>query len=103
MPTPGPVAYHVHSGFFTLAVISIGFDHVTPSSSLFKTHTVIPARLEPAVISFSLSAARFCVVKSQSVPVLRSTTAHGLTHASGPLSPTTRTGDQVAPASVLRR
>ena len=40
MPTPGPVAYHVQSGFLTALVISTGSDHVVPSSVLFVTHTV---------------------------------------------------------------
>src|SRR5215212_1155356 len=40
MPTPGPVAYHVHSGFFTAFVISVGFAHVAPSSVLLVTQTV---------------------------------------------------------------
>ena len=37
MPTPGPVAYHVHSGFFTSFVISVGFAHVRPSSDRQST------------------------------------------------------------------
>ena len=40
IPMPGPVAYQVHSGFFTSLVISTGLLQVTPSSVLFTTHTV---------------------------------------------------------------
>src|SRR5262245_45411579 len=40
MPTPGPVAYQVHSGFFTSFVISSGFAQVAPSSVLCDTHAV---------------------------------------------------------------
>src|SRR4051794_15633635 len=48
MATPGPVAYHVHSAFFTSRVISTGFDHVAPSSVLLQAQTVRPPLLVPA-------------------------------------------------------
>src|SRR5262249_11548502 len=50
MPTPGPVAYHVHSGFLTSFVISTGLSQVAPSSVLFVTHTVREPLLVPPTI-----------------------------------------------------
>ncbi len=102
MPMPGPVAYHVHSGRLTPAVISAGADHVAPSSVLFITHTVREPSLVPAMMSFSRSVPRFWVVSSQSVPVFRSRTGHGLPMVFGPLSPITCRADQVRPSSRLR-
>ena len=102
IPTPGPVAYHVQSACFTLAVMSTGADHVTPSSVLRNTATDRPAWLVPAMMSFSRSVPRFCVVSSQMVPVVRSTTGQGLPKVFGPLSPTTWSGDHVWPPSRLR-
>ena len=67
---PGPVAYHVHSGRLTLAVISTGADQVSPSSVLFIAHTVRVPSLVPAMMSFSRSVPRLCVVSSQIVPVV---------------------------------
>ena len=99
MPTPGPVAYHVQSGRFTLAVISTGVDHVTPSSSLFIAQTVRLSALVPAMMSFSPSVPRFWVVSSQTVPVFRSTTGHGLPNVLGPLSPTICIDDHECPPS----
>src|SRR5215218_6850244 len=78
MPTPGPVAYHVHPGFLTSFVISTGFAHVAPSSSLL----VIPTVRLPFPVLFtifdSLSLPKLCVSSSQTVPVFASTTGHGL-------------------------
>src|SRR5512145_1518367 len=102
MPTPGPVAYHVQSAFLTLALISFGSDHVTPSSLLCITQTVRPPLLVPSRICDSLSSPRFRVVSSQIVPLSRSTTGQGLPNVPGPLSPIIFSADQVAPPSVLR-
>ena len=84
---PGPVVYQVQSGCLTLAVMSTGADHVAPSSRLCISHTVRLASLVPAMMSFSRSVPRFCVVSSQMVPVRRSMTGHGLPKVFGPLSP----------------
>src|SRR5436190_12545415 len=78
MPTPGPVAYHVQSGFLTSFVISTGFAHVAPSSVDFVTQTVRVPLLLPSTICASVSAPRLCVISSQIVPVERSTTGQGL-------------------------
>jgi hypothetical protein len=40
MPTPGPVAYHVHDGSLVVEVISTGLVQVTPWSFELATHTV---------------------------------------------------------------
>src|SRR5437763_10097314 len=69
MPMPGPVAYHVQSDFFTSLVISIGLDHVTPSSVLFVTQTVRDPRLVPLTIIASVSLPRLWVRSNQMVPV----------------------------------
>src|SRR5262245_44566562 len=74
IPIPGPVAYQVHSGFFTADVISTGFDHVTPSSVLLHTHTVRVPFAVRSMIFDSWSSPRLCVTGSQIVPVSRSTT-----------------------------
>src|SRR5436190_18681759 len=103
MPQPGPVAYHVHCGSLTSFVISTGFAQVAPSSSLFVIQTVRPPLLLPSRISFSLSLPRFLVSGSQTVPVVRSTTGHGLPTVSVPKSATTCNGCQVLPPSKLRR
>src|SRR5262245_13344513 len=102
MPTPGPVAYHVHPDPLTLVVISTGADQVTPSSVVFMTHTVRLPALVPAMMSFSRSVPAFCVDSNHIVPVARSITGHGFPNVFGPLSPITFNGDQVAPPSVLR-
>src|SRR5216684_3076154 len=99
MPTPGPVAYHVQSDRFTLAVISTGVDHDAPSSSLFIAQTVRLPTLVPAMISFSRSVPRFCVVSSHMVPVFLSTTGQGLPNVLGPLSPMICIGDHDWPPS----
>ena len=69
MPTPGPVAYQVQSVPFTLEVISTGVDHVAPWSCEPIAQTVRLPSLAPAMMSFSRSVPRFCVVSSQIVPV----------------------------------
>src|SRR6476469_5346247 len=86
MPTPGPVAYHVHLLSLTSFVTSAGFDHVTPSSSLFVTQTLRVPLLVPSRMVRSLSLPRLCVSSSQTVPVLRSTTAQGLPTVFSPSS-----------------
>src|SRR5437588_750484 len=78
MPTPGPVAYQVHLSSFTSAVMSRGFDQVTPSSVLDVTHTVHVPLDVPARIAFSESEPRLWVCSRKMAPLCRSTTAHGL-------------------------
>src|SRR5262245_38636310 len=78
MPTPGPVAYQVQSGFLTSLVISAGFSHVLPSSVLFVIQTVRVPLLVPSTICASVSRPKLCVRRSQIVPVLRSITGQGL-------------------------
>src|SRR5262249_217515 len=101
MPTPGPVAYHVQSGFFTSLVISTGFDHVSPSSVLFVTQTVRDPRLAPLTIIASVSLPRLCVRSNQMVPVLASRTGQGLPQVFSPSSHTTCVCVQVFPPSGL--
>src|SRR3954451_3651974 len=102
MPTPGPVAYHVHVGFFTAAVMSRGFDHVTPSSALDVTHADRLARADAVVMSFSLSSPRLWVISSQVVPVDWSTTGQGLPQVFLPSEKTTDALANVRPPSVER-
>src|SRR6516225_7387116 len=102
MPTPGPVAYHVQSGFFTSLVISIGLLHVAPSSSLFVTHTVRVPLLVPSRIILSVSRPRLCVSSSQMVPVRVSTTGQGLPQVFSPSSQTACVFAHVLPPSKLR-
>src|SRR5262252_8508381 len=101
MPTPGPVAYHVHSGFFTSRVISTGFAQVAPSSVLLVTHTVRVPLLLPPTIAASLSVPRLWVMSNQMVPVFASTTGHGLPQVFAS-SQTTCVLPHVLPPSVLR-
>src|SRR5262245_49107798 len=102
MPTPGPVAYHVHFRSFTDFVRSTGFDHVRPSSLLFVTHTRRVPLLVPARMARSLSLPRLWVSSSQMVPVERSTTGQGLPTVLAPSSAITCRRDQVLPPSALR-
>src|SRR5262245_34958079 len=99
MPTPGPVAYRVQSGFLTSLVISTGFDHVAPSSVLCDTHAVRVLWLVPSTIFASVSLPRLCVNSSQTVPVVRSTTGQGLPQVLVPSSQTTCISPQVLPPS----
>src|SRR5262245_10525112 len=102
MPTPGPVAYHVHSGFFTSFVISTGFAHVAPSSVLLLTHAVrVPLLLPPTMVA-SVSVPRLWVKSSHTVPVLVSITGHGLPQVFPASSQTTCILPHVFPPSVLR-
>src|SRR5262249_30904729 len=102
MPTPGPVAYHVQSGCFTSLVISTGLAQVAPSSVLFVAQTVRVPLLLPSTIIASVSVPRLCVNSSQTVPVVRSTTGHGLPQVCAPSSQTICAADQVLPPSWLR-
>src|SRR5262245_18676234 len=103
MPTPGPVAYHVHPSFLTCGVISTGLAQVAPSSVLFVTQAVRDPLLLPVAIFSSVSSPRLCVINSQIVPVARSTTGQGLPQVFLPSSQTTWVGCQVLPPSELRR
>src|SRR5262245_49466433 len=89
MPTPGPVAYQVHSGRFTSFVISAGLSHVAPSSVLFVIQTVRDPLLVPDTILASVSSRKLWVMSSQTVPVFRSTTGQGFPHTLVPSSQTT--------------
>src|SRR5262245_39075829 len=100
MPTPGPVAYQVHSALLTARVISTGSDQVAPSSVLFVTQTVRPPL--PARVFASVSWPRLCVRRSQTVPVPRSTTGQGLPQVPSPRSQTTCVCCQVLPPPRLR-
>src|SRR5689334_21508325 len=102
MPTPGPVAYQVQFAFFTPLVMLTGFDQLTPSSVLLVTQTVRPPLLLPAMIFASVSSARLCVIRSQMVPVLASTTGQGLPQVFLPSSQTTCVFSQVLPPPRLR-
>src|SRR5438309_884480 len=102
MPTPGPVAYHVHPGFFTSFVISTGFAQVRPSSSLLVTQTVRLPWLFPLTSFASVSRPRLCVINSQTVPVRASTTGHGLPQVLSASSQTTWALPHVFPPSALR-
>src|SRR5439155_15515107 len=102
MPTPGPVAYHVQSGFFTLLVISTGLLQVPPSSSLLATQTVRVPLLVPLTIVASVSLPRLCVRSNQIVPVRASRTGQGLPQVLSPSSQTTCVLAHVLPPSKLR-
>src|ERR1700730_17311846 len=102
MPTPGPVAYQVQFGFVTSLVISAGVLQVAPSSSLFVTHTVRGFLLVPLTIIVCVSLPMLCVISSQIVPVLASTTGQGLPHVLSPSSQTTCVLPQDLPPSKLR-
>src|SRR5437879_3854 len=97
MPTPGPVAYQVHSGSFVVAVISTGLDQVSPSSVLFVIQHVRVLLLVRASICRCVSSPRFLVKGSQMVPLARSMTGHGFPTVFGPSSPMTCNGCQVLP------
>ena len=102
MPTPGPVAYQPHSGRFVVEVISTGFDQVAPSSLDFVTQTVrVPLDFRwPMAVS--PSSPRLWVMRSQTTPVVRSTTGQGLPQVLGPSSQINWSGCQVRPPSKLR-
>src|SRR6266850_6369518 len=102
MPTPGPVAYHVQSGSFVVAVISSGLLQVSPSSLLELIKTVRVPFDFPAMISRSRSCPRFRVIGSQIVPVARSTTGQGFPIVLGESEATTPSADHVRPSSVER-
>src|SRR5262249_2601357 len=102
MPTPGPVAYHVHSGFLTSRVISTGLAHVAPSSVLLVSQTVRVPLLLLATMAASVSVPRLWVMRSPTVPVFASTTGHGLPQVFSPSSQTTCALPHVLPPSVLR-
>src|SRR5262245_41063362 len=102
MPTPGPVAYQVHSLSFTSFVISAGFAQVTPSSVLCVTQTPRVPWLVPSTIFASVSLPRLCVSSNQIVPVRASTTGQGLPQVFVPSSHTTCCGCHVLPPSRLR-
>src|SRR5256885_6603058 len=101
-PMPGPVAYHVHCGFFTSVVISRGVLQVLPLSSLCKTQTVRVPLDVPSTICFSTSSPRLCVQSSQSLPVDSSSTAQGLPQVFFPSAQTTWSGENVVRPSVDR-
>src|SRR4051794_19711843 len=90
IPTPGPVAYQPQPGFLTDTVIVRGSVQVRPSSWLEVTRTSWLFRQKV----------------SQIVPVVESTTGHGLPIAIGcvpPSSGTSVVAPQVRPPSSLRR
>jgi hypothetical protein len=101
---PGVVAYQRHSGFFTCSVISFGLDQVTPSSSLYRTHTRRPSAgfTLPRRMASSVAVAAERTWTSRTRPVSR-TTGAGLPARSVPLSAATVCGPQVRPPSVERR
>ena len=103
MPAPGPVAYHVQAGRFTSDVISAGRDQLSPSSPLRATKTRRVSWLVPSTIAFSSSLPRFQLMRSQTVRVCPSTTAHGLPHVFPGSSQTMRGSPQERPPSVERR
>ena len=101
MPAPGPVAYQVHPGSFTSAVISSGADQVTPWSSLRSTQIVrVPSEV-PAMISDSWSWPRFLVERSTIAPS-SVTTGQGLPQVFAPSSQTTVCALHVRPPSADR-
>src|SRR5262245_22999642 len=102
MPTPGPVAYQLQSGFFTSRVMSAGLLQVAPSPSLFVIHTVRVPLLVPPTIMDCVSLPRLCVIKSQTIPVFRSTTGHGLPQVLTPSFQTNCVLPHVLPPSWLR-
>ena len=103
MPTPGPVAYQVQSGFFTSLVISTGFAQVTPSSVLLRhpDGAACPCSL-PSTICASVSLPRLCVSSSQMVPVLRRRPGRGCRRCCRRRPRRPAVLPQVLPPSVLR-
>src|SRR5258706_15130653 len=74
IPLPGPVAYQVHSGFFTCAVISTGALHDAPLSELRVIHTV----RSRGPVWRSVTFPGLLVNRSRIAPVFLSTTGVGL-------------------------
>ena len=97
MPWQGPVAYQVHCGSFTDAVISRGSLQDWPSSVLWVTQTVRGAL--PSQIMVSSPSARFLQKGRKMAPVSRSVTGQGLPQVMPGSVTTTWTGVQVRPLS----
>jgi len=103
MPAPGPVAYQVQLVCLVVAVICVAALQLSPSLSDRSRNTRRVSVLVPAMIMDSLSVPRFQVLKSQMVPVTRSTTGAGLPQVFAPSLQTRMAGPQVAPLSAERR
>ena len=102
MPTPGPVAYHRQCFARVVALMSMGWVHVWPSSVLFMSHTVRGSLATPFLMAPSDSSPRLRVSGIHRVPVAWSTTGQGLPMTCGPWSAITCIFDHVRPPSVLR-
>ena len=98
----GPVAYHVHPPFFVDRVISLGFDHVSPSSSEYMQNTLLVSMLSLAWIFFSGSFPLFHVESRMILPETRSTTGDGFPQTFSASSHTVMIGPHVFPPSVER-
>ena len=101
MPCPGPVAYHVQELRFTDSVISRGSLQVAPSSSLELTQTVRFAC--PWTTCSSPPAAGFMQKRRRTLPLRRSSTAHGFPQVKPGRETTRYEASQVLPESWLLR
>src|SRR5690554_7895337 len=83
--------------------MSLGLDHVLPSSVLELTNTRLVSWLVFLIMSPSASSPRFQVINNQMVPVSSSKTGVGLPHTLLPSSQIITCSPQVFPPSVERR